>query len=75
MSVPLDTTAAAADLQLQAYRAMGAAERLKIAFELSDLTHALAVTGIRRLDPECSEEEARRRLAERLYGTDRATRR
>jgi hypothetical protein len=74
MAVPLDTTAAAAELQLEAYRAMALADRLKIALELSDLTHALAVAGIRRHDPECSEEEARRRLAERLYGADRVTR-
>jgi hypothetical protein len=74
MAVPLDTTAAAAELQLEAYRAMGLADRLKIALELSDLTHALAVAGIRRQDPECSEEEARRRLAERLYGAGRVTR-
>ena len=62
-----DTTAEAAELQLQAYREMGPGGRLRIAFSLSDFTHALAVAGIRRRHPELSEEEARRKLAEMLY--------
>lgn len=65
--VPLDTTPEAAALQLQAYREMGPAGRLRIALELSDFTHTLAVAGIRRRHPELSEEQARRKLAEMLY--------
>lgn len=65
--VPLDTTPEAAALQLQAYREMGPAGRLRIALELSDFTHTLAVAGIRRRHPELSEEQARRKLAELLY--------
>ena len=68
MAVPLDTSPEADRLQKEAYRAMGPAGRLRVAFELSDLTHAFAGAGIRRLHPELSEEEARRKLAERLYG-------
>jgi hypothetical protein len=67
MMVPLDTTPEAAALQLQAYREMGPGGRLRIALELSDFTHALAVAGIRRRHPELSEEQARRKLAELLY--------
>lgn len=67
MAVPLDTTAAAAELHERSYRALGAAGRLKIALELSDLTHAFATAGIRRRHPDLSEEDARRKLAERLY--------
>ena len=67
MMVPLDTTPEAAALQLQAYREMGPAGRLRIALELSDFTHTLAVAGIRRRHPELSEEQARRKLAEMLY--------
>jgi hypothetical protein len=40
---------------------------LRIALELSDFTHALAVAGIRSRHPEYTDEEARRRLAEILY--------
>lgn len=50
-----DTTPAAALLQEQAYRTLGMAGRLKIALELSDLTHAFAVAGIRRRHPEWSD--------------------
>ena len=67
MTVPRDTTAAAAALHEQAYRELGPAGRLRIALELSDFTHTLAVAGIRRRNPEYSEEDARRKLAEVLY--------
>ncbi|HET8775228.1 MAG TPA: hypothetical protein VFP80_15620 [Thermoanaerobaculia bacterium] len=66
--VALDTSPEAAALQLQAYREMGPAGRLRIALELSDLVHAMAVAGIRRRHPELSEADARTVLAERLYG-------
>lgn len=68
--VALDTTAAAALLHEQAYREIGMAGRLKIALELSDLTHAFAVAGIRRRHPEWSDEDARRHLAEVLYRSE-----
>jgi hypothetical protein len=67
--VALDTSPEAAALQLQAYRELGPAGRLRIVLDLSDFTHALAVAGIRRRYPELSEVDARRKLAEMLYGT------
>jgi len=70
--VALDTTPDAALLQEQAYRTLGMAGRLKIALELSDLTHAFAVAGIRRRHPEWSDEDARRHLAEVLYRPETA---
>ena len=69
MAVPFDTSEAAAQLHEQSYRELGPAGRLKIALELSDLTHALAVAGIRRRHPELGDDGARRKLAEMLYGT------
>ncbi|HEV7241546.1 MAG TPA: hypothetical protein VGQ36_20105 [Thermoanaerobaculia bacterium] len=74
MAVPLDTSAAAAQLHAESYRQLGLAGRLRIALELSDLTHAMAIAGIRRRHPECSEEDARRKLAELLYGSETAVR-
>ena len=65
--VPLDTAPEAALLQERAYQEMGIAGRLRVAFELSDLTHTFAIAGIRRRNPQFTEEEARRRLAELLY--------
>jgi len=64
----LDTSAAAAELHEQSIRALGIAGRLRVALELSDFTHALAVRGIRRRNPQLSDEDARRLLAEKLYG-------
>ena len=65
----LDTTPDAAMLHEESYREIGMAGRLRIAMELSDFTHALAVAGIKQRSPGCSDEEARRRLAEVLYGS------
>ncbi|MFL6244888.1 MAG: hypothetical protein ACJ74H_02605 [Thermoanaerobaculia bacterium] len=67
MALSFDTAADAAELHEKSYRALGAAGRLKIALELSDLTHAFATAGICRRHPEMSEEDARRKLAELLY--------
>jgi hypothetical protein len=71
--VSRDTDAAAASLHEDSYRELGPFGRLKIALELSDLTHALATTGIKRRHPQWTDEEARRRLAEVLYGSAKVT--
>ena len=62
-----DTTPEAAALQMEAYRAMTLTDRFRIATELTDLTHSMAVAGIRLSRPEMSGDEARRELALRLY--------
>lgn len=67
--MPLDTTPHAAAIHEESLRALGLAGRLRVALELSDLTHAFAIAGIRRRHPEYSDEEARRKLAEVLYGS------
>ena len=64
-----DTDDAAESLFEASYRELGLSGRLKIALELSDLAHALATAGIRRRHPEWSDEDARRHLAEVLYGS------
>lgn len=65
---PHDTTAEVETLHEESYRQLGISGRLRIALELSDFTHSLAVAGIKRRHPSCSDEEARRRLAQSLYG-------
>ena len=65
--VSRDTAASAAMLHEQAYRELGIHGRLKIALELSNLTHALAAAGLRHRNPEWSADDARRRLAQVLY--------
>ena len=69
----LDTTPAAAAIHEEAQRQLGPAGRLRSALELSDLTHAFAVAGIRQRNPALSEDDAREELARLLY-VQRATR-
>ena len=66
-----DTTATAAEVQLEAYRRMGEEGRLHVALELSDVTHSFAVAGVKQRNPELTDQEARRELAAILYGADR----
>jgi hypothetical protein len=66
----LDTTPEAAAIQEEAYRRLGKAGRLKIAFELSDLVRALAKAGIRKRNPEYTEEQVMRLLTHQLYGAE-----
>jgi hypothetical protein len=66
--LPHDTTPAAAALHEEAQRRLGRSGRFRIALELSDLTHALAAAGIRRRNPEYTDEQARQELARVLYG-------
>jgi hypothetical protein len=67
LMLAMDTSADAAEVQEQAYHELGMGGRLRIALELSDLTHALAVAGIRRRRPLCTDEDARRQLGAALY--------
>jgi hypothetical protein len=66
----LDTTPEAATIQEEAYRHLGKAGRLKIAFELSDLVRALAKAGIRKRNPEYTEEQVMKLLTHQLYGAE-----
>lgn len=66
--ISADTSPAAAALQEEALRELGLAGRLRVTLELSDLTHAFALAGIRIRMPHLSEEEAHRELVRMLYG-------
>ena len=50
--MPLDTTAAAERLQLEALRKLGAEGRLKLAFDLSETLRAIVMAGIQRRHPD-----------------------
>jgi hypothetical protein len=63
----LDMTPDAAAVQDAAYRRMGGMGRLKIAFELSNLVHALAEAGIRKRHPDYTPEQVTAALARQLY--------
>jgi hypothetical protein len=55
-------------LLIDAYRRIGPAGRLKIAFALTDFAHGLYVARILLRHPEYNEADAQRKLAESLCG-------
>jgi hypothetical protein len=66
-----DTTPNAAAAQRQAHEKMGPAGRLKVALELSELAHQLALSGIHKRHPEYTREQAVAALVTTLYGKAR----
>jgi hypothetical protein len=60
------TPQAAADAQIEKYRAMTGEERLKLALDLHELSCEIARDGIRHQYPEASPDEVERRLRERI---------
>jgi len=70
MSSP-DTSETAARIQDEAYRRLGDGGRFHTALELSDLTHSLAIAGVKQRNPDLNDEQARRELAMILYGGKR----
>lgn len=63
-----DTTARAAALQLELYKAAGPAGRVRIAVELSDAVRDTALAGIRRRQPDLSQRELSERFVALVYG-------
>ena len=59
--LPMDTTAEADAVQIEAYRRLSGAERAATTFRLTDLVRAAAMAGIRKRHPEY--DEARVRMA------------
>jgi hypothetical protein len=57
---------AALQKQIEKYRAMTGTERLKIAFDLHELSYEMARAGIRRQHPEASADEVECLLRERI---------
>lgn len=65
-----DTDVDAHRAQLAVYRRMSPAERIALAFELSERARAVALEGIRMRNPELSAEAARHVLLRRLLGAE-----
>jgi hypothetical protein len=71
MGRPNDTSIEAHARQLEAYRAMTPANRLRLADEMSDVVRSLARSGIRaRAGRDASEPELDAALARILLGAD-----
>jgi hypothetical protein len=67
-----DTSAAASERQLEAFRAMTPGERVAIAAAMSDEIRVLAVAGIRDRHPAFTDDEVATRLAAILLGPELA---
>lgn len=67
---PLDTTPAAHQAQMEAYRRMGPEARARIALEMSEDVRRLTLEGIRARHPEYDDERARRALFRLLLGDE-----
>ena len=71
MGRPIDTSIEARARQLEAYRAMRPADRLRLAAQMSDEVRSLARSGIRaRHGSDASEAEVDAELARILFGGD-----
>ena len=69
-----DTTAAAEAVQVRAWRAMAPADIARLVNELSSMTRALAMAGLRERYPDAPEPELVARLAEITLGRELAIR-
>ena len=56
----------ALETQIEKYRSMTGEERLKVAFDLHELSCEVARSGIRRQYPAANPDEVERRLRERI---------
>lgn len=64
---PLDTSADAHRAQLEVYRRMTGAQRLRIALDMSDFVRECAKSRIRKRHPEMTEQEVTRELIREMY--------
>jgi len=64
-----DTTAEAAAVQLELYRAVESSGRVNIAVELSDAVRETTVAGIRRRHSEYSDDAVARAFLTLVYGS------
>jgi hypothetical protein len=67
---PVDTDAAAHEVQMGVYRRIGPEARVRIAFEMSEDVRRMTLDGIRARHPEYDGEQSRRALFRLLLGDD-----
>lgn len=65
-----DTTPEAAAMQAEIQRRMTGVERLKLAFEMSDLAKKLAAARLRKEHPDWTEAEVKRELLRYAFGSE-----
>ena len=74
MTMPGDTSRAARELQLAAYRAMGGNRRLQAALQMSEEIRRVAAAGVRARHPDWPSAKVDRAVSELLIGGMVATR-
>jgi len=65
-----DTSEEAARLQLEIHRRFTPAERLRMAFEMSEFARSLSRAGLRARRPELTEAELDDELLRQFYGIE-----
>jgi hypothetical protein len=69
-----DTSPAAAELQYEVLRRFTPAQRLRMAFEMSEFARSLSRAGLRRRRPELDERQLDTELIRMMYGVETAAR-
>lgn len=65
--IPRDTSPEAWAVQLEVYRRLSGAQRLEIAFDMSQFVRQLTLAALRREHPDWAERELKLELLRRLY--------
>lgn len=65
-----DTTDEAHAVQVEAWRRMGPARRVLLAFEMSERAREIAIAGILAREPELGPDGARARMLRQILGDD-----
>lgn len=71
-SRPADTSLAAEKIQIEIFRRMSAAEKVRLVSDADLTARQLALIGLRRRHPGASAEELHRRLMDLLLGEELA---
>jgi hypothetical protein len=69
-----DTSPEAAELQYEIHRRFTPAERLRMAFEMSEFARSLSRAGLRRRRPELDESALDGELIRMMYGLETSPR-
>jgi hypothetical protein len=68
--IPLDTSPAVNDIQLDILRRMSGTQRLRVAIELSELARKLALTRIERKHPGLTKRQLIREFVDSVLSKD-----
>ena len=68
--ISMDTHLRVAAVQREALERLGPAGRLRLAFEMSEDLHDLALAGLRHRHPDWSEDALRKGLLRLAFGAD-----